>query len=126
MAPAAAAVCDRAAADHAAVAVRTGGRLLRVVPAERVALARRIAHQPIFLGLIAIQPLVLVVLMVAAVFAPAALLEDHHGKPGLRELLGHDSARGARTDDNEIDLGRWCVLSHCRLLQRLPAGSCAS
>ena len=48
MAPAAAAVGDRAAADDAAIAVGAGRGLVLVVPAERVALPRRIAHQPIF------------------------------------------------------------------------------
>src|SRR5688572_5207376 len=126
MPPAAAAVGDRAAADHAAVTVSARRGLLFVVPAKCVALPCGIAHQPIGLGLIAIQPFVFVVLVVAAVLAPTALLEHDDGEAGLRELLGHDAARGAGTNDDEIDLSRGCVLSHCRLLQRLPAGSCAS
>ncbi len=123
MAPAAAAVGHRTAADDHAIAVRARGCFFRVVAAERVALPRRIAHQAIFQRLVAIQPLVLVVLAIAPVLAPATLLEHDHRKAGLRQLLGHDAARSARTDDDEIDFSIWCVLSHGRLLQRLPAGS---
>src|SRR4029450_8624733 len=102
----AAAVGDGAAADDAAVAVGARRRLLFVVLAECVALPRRMAHRGIFLGLGGIQPLVLVVLVIAAVLAPAALLEHDDREPGLRELLGHDSAGRARTDDAPIDIRR--------------------
>jgi hypothetical protein len=66
-----------------------------IVWPESVALLRGVAHQPILVAQIALQPLVLVVFLLAAVFSPAALLEDHYRKAGHRQLFGHDAPGGS-------------------------------
>jgi hypothetical protein len=48
--------------------------------------------------------LVLVVVLLVAVFAPAALLQDHDAEARGRELLGHDAAGGSGADHDEVDL----------------------
>src|SRR6185369_5487067 len=119
VAPTAAAVCHGAAAYHATEAVRARNGFRLVVPAERIALARGVAHQTVVVTQIEIQPLVLVVLLFPAVLSPTSLLQHHDRKSGHRQLFGNDAAAGSRTDDHEINLSCCWKLSHGRF-------SCAS
>ena len=105
MAPAAATICHGAAAHYAAVGVCAGNGFHFIVRTEGIALLHGVAHQAVFVGEIALQPLVLVVFVLAAVLAPVTLLENDHRKAGHRQLLGHDAAGGSRTDDNVVDFG---------------------
>jgi hypothetical protein len=85
--------------------VRSGRRDLLVGPAEGVPLARGIGHQAIFRAGIVVQPFVLRVILLVPVLAPAALLQNNDGKSGHGQLLGHDAAGSAGSDNNEINLG---------------------
>ncbi len=105
MPPAAPAVGHGAAANDAAIGMRARRRFLLVRAAERISLPRWIAHQAILGRGITVRELVLRVLPVATVLAPAALLEHDNGEARRRDLFGHDAAGGARTDDDEVDLG---------------------
>ena len=77
--------------------------------AGRAALLHRVAHQPVVIAQITIQPFVFVVFVLASVLPPASLLQDHNRKSGHRQLLGHDPSGGSGTDDNEIDP---CIAEH--------------
>ncbi len=72
--------------------------------AEGVALLLGITHQAIVIAKIPLQPLVLVVLLLAAELSPTALLQDDHGKAGRRQLFRHNAAGGSGADDNEVNV----------------------
>ena len=112
MTPTAAAVGDGAATNYAAVAVSAGHGFLLVIAAEGIALARGVAHQTVVVAEIELQPLVFVVFVLAAVLAPASLLQHDHRKTGNRQLFGHDAAAGAGSDDDEVDFSGCRIFFH--------------
>ena len=110
--PTAAAVGDGAAAHDAAGAVGSGFSLIFVSPAERITLAGPIAHEPIFGCRVAVEQLVLGVVPLVSILAPAALFENDDGETRDGQLLSHDAARSSGADDDEIHFGVWRVSLH--------------
>ena len=125
VAPAAAPVGDGPAAHDHPVAVRPGDGLLLLGPAESVPLLGGVGHQAIFGAGVVVQPLILGVILLVAVFSPAALLEDDHREAGHRQLFGHDAPGGSGPDDDEINLGGRRELSHWYAPVSAPIGGVA-
>ena len=110
--PVAGAIGHGAAADHTAITIVEQRRFFIGVGAEGCNLPLGIAEQPVLRGGIAVEQFVLVGILFMAVRAPAPLFQHHDRETGLRQLLGHDAAAGARTDDDKINLCRRIISLH--------------
>jgi hypothetical protein len=112
--PTAGPVGHRPAAHDAPITVRAWARFFLVIAAEGVALPRRIAHQPVD-GILRIQmqQLVLDVILFVPISAPPALLQDHHGKTGHRQFLGHHRTAGPGSDHDKIHFRVGRESFHC-------------